>query len=257
MKILKIWKEKKMKFEDIIKFISGTLAFLIIFFVAGGFYLSLKGFESDGKGGFVLVQDVNAQNQSAIAKTLKASTAKNEIDLPILGSEKAPITIYEHSSYGCSHCADFHLYTLPKLKEKYIDSGLVKVIFIDFPLDQKSMQASLISHCVEDKDYFEFANLLFKNQGDWGYSFNSEKKFIQYASLFGLTKEQAQECLKNKDTNMDIISRRGIAMSKYDIKGTPVFAIEDATDVEVIHGAPDLKTLESILDKKIAKSTNR
>src|SRR5215471_15364292 len=53
-----------------------------------------------------------------------------------LGDEKAPVTIIEYASMTCPHCAHFHEATYPELKKKYIDTGKVRFIFREFPLDQ-------------------------------------------------------------------------------------------------------------------------
>src|SRR5512140_477856 len=53
-----------------------------------------------------------------------------------LGSPTAPVTMSEYSSLTCSHCGDFHVITLPLLKSTYIDTGRVKYVFRDFPLNE-------------------------------------------------------------------------------------------------------------------------
>lgn len=109
-----------MKFEDIIKKISMLAASLAVFVFAAGAYLSWKGFVPDGNGGFVLVKTAQAapilQDNAEVAAKMRET-----MTLPqghILGKENAPVTIYEYSSFGCYHCADFHLQILPKLQKR-------------------------------------------------------------------------------------------------------------------------------------------
>jgi hypothetical protein len=53
-----------------------------------------------------------------------------------IGEEKAPVTIIEYASMTCPHCAAFHETTYQELKKKYVDTGKVRFIFREFPLDQ-------------------------------------------------------------------------------------------------------------------------
>ena len=117
-----------MSFENIIKKLSAFVAAFIVFFIAAGMYLSWKGFVMQPDGKIVIVKQAQASTlDSGADEDISTPLAKNiALSLPkgpILGSSKAPLTLYEFSSFGCSHCADFHLNTLPKLEQDYISKG--------------------------------------------------------------------------------------------------------------------------------------
>lgn len=243
-----------MKFEDIIKKISMLAASLAVFVFAAGAYLSWKGFVPDGNGGFVLVKTAQAapilQDNAEVAAKMKTMT------LPqghILGKENAPVTIYEYSSFGCYHCADFHLQILPKLQKEYIDKGLLKVVFVDFPLDKKSMYGSLVSRCVTPEKYHPFISLLFKKQRDWSLSAKYEKVISQYAMLSGLSGEQLQSCMdKNSEAvSNEILSNRRNAVEFLQLQGTPSFLIVNGMNREILHGIPSYEKLSGILNEKL------
>ena len=188
-----------MKFEEIIKTVSTWIAGVVVFVFAAGGYLNLKGFVPDGKGGFVLMK--NAQAAAPVDKAERDAKIK-AMALPrghILGKASAPVTIYEYSSFACTHCSEFHLYMLPKLKENFIDKGLVKLVFVDFPLDKKSMYGSLVSRCVKPDKYHDFVTLLFKKQRDWALSSKYEKIINQYALLSGLGNNELKNCMKGNE----------------------------------------------------------
>lgn len=250
-----------MSFENIIKKLSAFVAAFIVFFIAAGMYLSWKGFVMQPDGKIVLVKQAQASilDNSAdedistpLAKNIALSLPKG----PILGSPKAPLTLYEFSSFGCSHCADFHLNTLPKLEQDYIKQGKLKVIFVNFPLERKSMQGALIAKCITGKHYYDFVKTAFKNQREWYFSSNSEKVFADYAALNGLSREKATECLRNDDNAKDIIDIRQQAMDKLKINGTPSFLLISNNDREVIYGVPDYESLQKLLDKKLTPTKN-
>lgn len=244
-----------MKFEDTIKKISGFVAGLLIFFISAGMYLNLKGFIMSPDGQPVLVKEARAATTSQETDDLAQKIAANiNVILPQghpIGNKNAPVSIYEYSSFGCYHCADFHLDTLPKLQKDFIDSGKVKLVFVNFPLDSKSMMAAMIADCMPEKNYHEFIKLLFKKQRDWGLSLRTEKLLTEYASLNGLSKEDVAKCLKNEKLAQNIIEDRQQAIEKLKVQGTPALLIVSKDGKVVIHGAPDYNQLKAFLEKKL------
>ena len=250
-----------MSFENIIKKLSSFIAAFVVFFIAAGMYLSWKGFVMQPDGKIVLVKQAQAalldnNGDESISTPIANNIALSLPKGPILGSSKAPLTLYEFSSFGCSHCADFHLNTLPLLEQDYISQGKLKVIFVNFPLERKSMQGALIAKCIPDKNYYEFIKTAFKNQREWYFSSSSEKIFSDYAAHNGLSKTKAAECLKNDDNAKDIIEIRQQPIDKLKRSGTPSFLLTSRKDREVIYGVPSYESLQKLLDKKLLSSKN-
>ena len=234
-----------MKLEKWIHSISSTLAFLIIYIIALSFYLGVKGFKIDEQGNIVLQ---SSEVQAAETKKMIPTT----LSLPYghtLGHASAPITIYEYSSFGCSHCADFHESTLPKLKENYIDKGLVKLAFTPFPLDKTSLKAAVLAECMPSSKYFDFVNKLFDSQRSWGMSFNSEKALSKIAQNYGLSEQRAESCMKNLATAQEILNQRQEATRILNIQGTPTFVIAAKNSREVIFGYISYDELKEKIEK--------
>ncbi len=115
-----------MKFEDTIKKISGFVAGLLIFFIGAGMYLNLKGFIMSPDGRRFLVKARAAANPKEADGLAQKIAANVNVILPKghpVGSKDAPISIYEYSSFGCYHCSDFHLETLPKLQKTLLTAA--------------------------------------------------------------------------------------------------------------------------------------
>lgn len=240
-----------MKFENIIKRISAIAAGSVVFLVAAGMYLSFKGFVMGQDGSITLVKNAYAVEQTAVTP----KTIPNNVVLPsgeILGNADAPVTIYEFSSFGCYHCANFHLKTLPLLEKDFISKGKLKIVFSDFPLDAKSMQASLMSHCFKGGKYFRFLSTLFEKQREWGMSKETDKLLKQYAFANGLNQDVAQRCLENKLRAQDIMESRQYAVNHLGITGTPSFVVSGSQGRQILFGAPDYETLKTIIEKNIA-----
>jgi protein-disulfide isomerase len=111
---------------------------------------------------FRLTTDALAQSASDVAKP---------VSLPdmALGPADAPVTITEFASMTCPHCAHFNEAVFPKIKSEYIDTGKVRYIFREFPLDDIALAASAMARCVAGDDapkYFALVDSLFKTQND-------------------------------------------------------------------------------------------
>ena len=239
-----------MTFENIVKRISQILSAFLIFLMADGFYLSQKGFDWVN-GQLVLVKTANA----AVPVVSDNNVTPARFDMTpthILGNPDAPVTIYEFSSLGCSHCADFHLNILPKLKKEFIDTGKVNLVFADFPIDGRSMQAAMLARCMPAEKYFDFLSLLFKKQMNWGLSFKSEKLLIGYAKTEGLSAEQAKACMSDDKVAADIMAIRQDGMEKLQIRGTPSFLIRSAEGEELLPGVPNYDEFEKTINKYLS-----
>lgn len=239
-----------MKFENIIKNVSAIVAAFIVFFMSAGMYFSMKGFEMTPNGDIVLMN----QSQAKLP-TLGTPIIPNNYVMPkghSIGSSTAPITFYEYSSMGCFHCADFHLKTLPIIKKEFVDTGKVKIVFVNFPIDKISMNAALLAECMPADKYFDFVSLLFKNQREWGLSRNPDELLLQYAALNGIGEEKAKSCLKNDDAATNILEARQDGITQLGIQGTPSFVISHDGKSELLEGAPTLEHLREVFAQKLA-----
>jgi protein-disulfide isomerase len=168
-----------------------------------------------------------------------------------IGDPKAPVTIYAYASYTCSHCAEFETKVLPELKKKYIDTGKVRYIFRDYPLDGPSFKASALARCLPADQYASFANVLFANQAQWAFGKDPEGSLVRYAQLAGLTEASAKACMSDVKLLDAIMAVRKSATDKYDINATPTFIINDGA--EIIRGAQSLEQFSAVIDKLLSK----
>lgn len=167
------------------------------------------------------------------------------------GSASAPITVIEYSSITCSHCAHFYNDVLPEIEKRYINTGKVRFIYREFPVDSVALKGAALAYCLPADKFYPFVAVLYKNRDAWLSSPKPEDVMTQYAKLAGLSDEKAKSCLEDTKLLDDLVALRTDAMSKYNIEATPTFIINDGE--EKIVGARRLEAFTSAFDKLLAK----
>jgi protein-disulfide isomerase len=142
----------------------------------------------------------------------------------VLGAEDAPVTIIEYASMTCPHCAQFQARTFPKLKERYIDTGKVRYIFREFPLDPLSAGAFMLARCVDKDKYLSVIDLLFGTQRTWVVP-NPLAPLFSIAKQAGYTEDTFNACLKNQQILDGIQSVRDRAAKLLMVESTPTFFV--------------------------------
>lgn len=159
----------------------------------------------------------------APALDLSALNAK-DTDIA-LGDEKAPVTIVEYASLSCPHCAKFHTETLPVLKEKYIDTGKVRFIFRNFPLNAPALRGAMLTHCVPKGDAHTFLKVLFEQQSTWAFDKDFTELLGKIARLGGVSHEDFAACMKNEALENQLLALKKEAIEKLQVHSTPTFFI--------------------------------
>ena len=139
------------------------------------------------------------------------------------GDEKAPVTIIEYASMTCPHCAAFHATTYPELKKRYIDTGKVRFIFREFPLDQLALAGFLLARCAGPDKYFPMIDTLFQLQKEW-VTQKPLGPLLAIAKQAGLSEQQFNDCLQDKKLIDGIEDVRQRAM-KLNVQSTPSFFV--------------------------------
>jgi protein-disulfide isomerase len=165
----------------------------------------------------------------------------------ILGDPQAPVTIIEYASLTCPHCAQFHNEVLPQLKERYIEPGKVRMIYRDFPLDQRALTAAALAHCAGPDRYFSFLDVLFQTQASWAQADDYVAGLKRLGKLGGLTEEQMDACLADQELSDGILRTRLEGQNQHQIGSTPSFIIDGQTYA----GARDIEEFSTLIDPLI------
>jgi len=143
-----------------------------------------------------------------------------------LGSADAPNVVVEYASMTCPHCAQFDKVVFPDLKTKYIDTGKVRLIFREFPLDGLAARASMLARCAGPDRYFPMIDVMFQTQSTWVVEGpEALDHLLQLARQAGISKEKFDACLADKDLFKKIVDERQRANDKFQVDSTPTFFV--------------------------------
>lgn len=161
----------------------------------------------------------------------------------VLGKADAPVTIIEYASMTCSHCAQFHETTYPELKTRYIDTGKVRFILREFPLDPLATGAFMLARCTGDDKYYPAVDVLFRQQRTWAVQRPIEP-LMAIAKQFGITKEAFEKCLSDQRMLEAMETGRKFAAEKLGVNSTPTFFING----QIQRGAMTISEIAKIVD---------
>jgi protein-disulfide isomerase len=184
---------------------------------------------------------------------LAAPALAEDVKIPdrILGNPDAPVTVEEYISLTCPHCADFYTETLPVLKKNYVDTGKVKFILRDFPLDGEALRAAALARCMPADEYYPFIDVLYRNQKQWALAPDPNAVLTEYAKLGGLNGDKAKACLNDTALMDALIAGRTAATQQYNIEATPTFILDGGAIR--IDGARSAEEFGADFDKLLAK----
>ena len=174
--------------------------------------------------------------------------AETKINVIYEGDIDAKITLIVYESLTCSHCADFHKNVYPDLKKDFIDKGLVKIEFRNFPLDLAAFNASKVAHCQNDGKS-NILHFLYERQKEWvrGNTIedinNNLKKLIN-SKNFDI---DFDKCINNKEIEDHVLNDRISGMKKFNIEATPTLIINDKKFDKPLNYKNLKKTLEKLI----------
>ncbi len=191
-----------------------------------------------------LITEAMAQGAADVAKP---------VSLPdmALGPANAPITITEFASMTCPHCAAFNADVFPKIKSAYIDTGKIRYVFREFPLDIKAAAGSMLSRCIAKEDagkYFAVTDMLFKQQSDWVMK-NTTETLSRIGKQAGLSQQAIDDCLKDQALLDKIAADQKFANEVLKVNSTPTFFING----EMIKGETSFEEFDKRI-KSLLKS---
>jgi protein-disulfide isomerase len=191
-----------------------------------------------------LIAEAMAQSASDVAKP-------QSLPDMALGPANASVTVTEYASMTCPHCAAFNDNVFPKIKSEYIDTGKVRYVFREFPLDIKAAAGSMLARCIARDDagkYFAVIDMLFKQQSDW-VTKNTTETLTRIGKQAGLSQQAVEDCLKDQALLDKIAADQKFANEVLKVNSTPTFFING----EMIRGETSFEEFDKRI-KSLLKS---
>ena len=176
------------------------------------------------------------------------STQADEIKRILVGNKSAKISIIAFESLTCSHCANFHKDVYPLLKKEYLDTGLAKIEFRHFPLDNAAFNASKVAQCKNDGNS-EILESLYANQQKWVKGSSAEEANInlkKFLSTEGFNID-FESCINNKKIEDFVLNDRIDGAKNFKVNATPTIIINN----EKFEKSLNYKNLKKSLEKLI------
>jgi protein-disulfide isomerase len=169
-----------------------------------------------------LVRSLPALAQNVSAQDLAAPGPLGDV---AQGPPGAKVTIIEYASLTCSHCAAFHKDTYPVLKQRYIDTGQVRFILREFPLDPLATAGFMLARCDGEAKYYPITDLLFSQQKTWAFSDKPVDALQGMMRQAGFSQEKFESCLRDQKLYDAVNAVKNRASEKFNVTSTPTFFI--------------------------------
>jgi len=182
-----------------------------------------------------------ARAQSALAAQVAKPVTLPDISI---GSPKAPVTITEYASMSCPHCAAWGENVFPMLRSRYIDTGKVRFVFREFPLDLKAAGAAMLARCIAKGDsekYLAVIETMYK-QLDTLIA-QTTRTLILIGKLNGMSEEEVKACATDQALLAKLNADGQYALNTLKVDSTPTFFVNG----QVLKGAMSFEELEAII----------
>jgi protein-disulfide isomerase len=192
-----------------------------------------------------LISEARAQN--AMAALVAQPVALPDM---ALGSPKASVTITEFASMSCPHCAAFEQNVFPMIRSKYIDTGKVRYVFREFPLDIKAAAASMVARCMAGDDaekFFSAIDVMFKQQDQL--MTDTQESLKRIGGQAGMTADAVEACVKNQATLDKLSADEKFANETLKVDATPTFFING----EMSKGAMSFEEMDEKIKTALKK----
>jgi len=251
---------KKSTYNNMLK---GIVAAIVIATFVGGY--SIGTLHVDSHSGLTseelreIISEIKKDSAPQLAQQPSQPSAPQLIkvsldDDPVKGNPNAPVTVIEFSDFQCPFCSKFYQQTLPSLEENYIDTGKIKFVYRDLPLDNlhtNARTAAVAAECADEQGKFwDYHNVLFEKQTEWQSLPSSEfaSTLKQYAADLGLQAANFESCMQSQGI-ADEVNKDSLEAARYGVTGTPTFFIGSEKEGFVkLVGAQPYPAFQGVID---------
>ncbi len=148
-----------------------------------------------------------------------------------MGPADAKVVVTEWFSLTCTHCAAFQKETFSQVRAKLIDTGRIRYVWRDFPLDQIALTAAMVARALPPERYEPFITALLASQDRWAFArgVNSTEELAKFAALAGMSRATFNATIADADLKRAILTDQEEGEKKYGVNSTPTFVMNGKT----------------------------
>lgn len=159
-----------------------------------------------------------------------AQSADPRLSQRAIGRADAPVTVTEFFSLTCGHCAAFHNTNWARVKSELVDTGRIRFVWRDFPLDGVALAAACVARALPEERYPAFISTLFQTQDRWAFVQGRQmEELARLAALAGMDRKGFDAVAADEGLRRGILEQRQAAERDYHISATPTFAFNGRT----------------------------
>ena len=164
-----------------------------------------------------------------------------------VGNADAKVTVQEYFSLTCTHCAAFQKETFPRVKAELIDTGKIRYIWRDYPLDQLALYAAMVARALPPERYEPFVSALLGTQDRWAFtrSTNPVEELGKLALLAGLSRPTFDTTVRDDKLKQFVLDEQTLGEKKYSVNSTPTFVFNDKPTAGAVSYDSFLKAVEA------------
>ncbi len=160
----------------------------------------------------------------AFAQTPAPAAADPRLGERAAGTSEAALVVQEFFSLTCGHCAAFHTGTWPQVKRELVDTGRIRFVFNDFPLDDVALRAAMVARALPVMRYEAFISTLFTTQNRWAFAQGQQMvELAKLAAVAGMGQADFDRVIADQDLQRGILEARLASQNRYQIRATPSF----------------------------------
>lgn len=206
----------------------------------------LAGFAGLASGFPAIARAASGSYDAELEKTLLGA-------VPVLGERSmgnvnAPVVMIEYASLTCTNSAEFNAVYWPSIKADFVDTGKVRFIFREFPLDNLALRAFMIFRCVSEDRYFSTLNLILNEQKTW----RGKDAMTELARLMqkvGMNEQEFQACANDRAVAKAVFETQKANMTQFGFKTTPTFFVAGRQ----LDGKKDPTSIRPAIETSLAK----
>lgn len=164
---------------------------------------------------------------SLVAPAARAEDADPRFAERAIGKPDAKVTVQEYFSLTCTHCAAFQKETFPRVKAELIDTGKIRYIWRDYPLDQLALYAAMVARALPPERYEPFVTALLATQDRWAFnrSANPVEELAKLAMLAGMARTTFDATVRDDKLKQFVLEEQSSGEKQYSVSSTPTFVI--------------------------------